>query len=50
MEPPFISVMTTYPGANSSDIETNVTRRLEDAFNTVDNLKEITSVSAKTFR
>jgi hydrophobic/amphiphilic exporter-1 (mainly G- bacteria), HAE1 family len=47
MDPPFISVMTTYPGANASDIETNVTRRLEDAFNTVDNLKEITSVSSE---
>ena len=45
MEPPFISVLTTYPGANASDIETNVTRPLEDAFNTVDNLKEITSRS-----
>ena len=33
IEPPFISVMTTYVGANASDIETNVTRNLEDAFN-----------------
>ena len=46
MEPPFISVVTTYPGANASEIETNVSRPLEDAFNTVDNLKEITSVSS----
>ncbi len=46
MEPPFISVMTTYPGANASDIEVNVSRRLEDAFNTVDNLKQLTSVSS----
>ncbi len=46
MEPPFISVITSYPGANASDIETNVTRPLEDAFNRVDNLKEITSVSS----
>lgn len=49
MDPPFISVMTTYPGANASDVETNVTRPLEDAFNTVDNLKEITSVSSDNF-
>jgi hydrophobic/amphiphilic exporter-1 (mainly G- bacteria), HAE1 family len=49
MDPPFVSVMTTYPGANASDIETNVTRPLEDAFNTVDNLKEITSVSSDNF-
>lgn len=45
MDPPFISVMTTYPGANSGDIETNVTRTIEDALNSVDDLKEITSVS-----
>ncbi len=46
MDPPYISVMTNYSGANASDIETNVTRPLEDAFNTVDNLKEITSTSS----
>ncbi len=46
MDPPFISVMTTWPGANASDVETNVTRPLEDSFNTVDNLKEITSTSS----
>jgi hydrophobic/amphiphilic exporter-1 (mainly G- bacteria), HAE1 family len=46
MDPPFISVMTTYPGANAGDIETNITRTIEDALNTVDNLKEITSTSS----
>ncbi len=46
MEPPYISVMTTYAGANASDIETNVTKVLEDAMNSVDKLKEITSVSS----
>lgn len=45
MDPPFISVMTTYPGANASDIENNITRTLEDALNSVDALKEITSTS-----
>ncbi len=45
MDPPFISVMTTYPGANASDIETNVTKSVEDALNTVSDLKEVTSVS-----
>ncbi|MFC2116969.1 efflux RND transporter permease subunit, partial [Bacteroidota bacterium] len=45
MEFPAISVMTTYAGANASDIETNVTRKLEDSFNSIDKLKEITSVS-----
>ena len=46
MEPPYVSVMTTYSGANASDIETNITKELEDALNSVDKLKEITSVSS----
>lgn len=46
MDPPYISVMTTYAGANASDIEVNVTKRLEDSFNSVDKLKEITSTSS----
>lgn len=45
IEPPIISVMTTYPGANAADIETNITKPLEDALNSVDNLDEITSTS-----
>ncbi len=45
MDMPTITVMTTYEGANASDIETNVTRVLEDNLNTVSNLKEITSTS-----
>ncbi len=45
LEPPFISVMTTYAGANAADIETNVTKQLEERLNSVDGLKEITSTS-----
>lgn len=43
IELPFIAVYSTYPGASASDIESNVTRLLEDAVNTVTNLKEMTS-------
>ncbi|MBW6498143.1 MAG: efflux RND transporter permease subunit [Bacteroidales bacterium] len=46
MDPPFVSVITSYPGANASDIEVNITRPMEDAFNRIDNLKEITSTSS----
>ncbi len=46
LDPPYISVLTTYPGANALDIETNITKRLEDAFNTIDQVKEVTSVSS----
>ena len=45
IEPPFISIMTTYAGANAADIETNITKPIEDAMNSVDQLKEVTSVS-----
>jgi len=40
-----LTVITSYPGASASDIETNVTRPLEDVLNTVENLKKITSQS-----
>jgi HAE1 family hydrophobic/amphiphilic exporter-1 len=46
IELPFIGVVTTYSGASASDIETNVTRPVEDALNSVSNLKEITSTSS----
>lgn len=46
IDPPFLSVMTTYAGANAADIETNVTRKLEDVLNTVDKVKEVTSTSS----
>ena len=45
IEIPYISVITMYPGGNAEDIETNITRVLEDQLNTVDNLKKITSKS-----
>ena len=45
MDPPYITVMTTYPGASASEIETNVTRLVENSLNSVDHLKEITSTS-----
>ena len=45
MDPPYITVMATYPGANATDIEENVTKILEDRLNTVDDLKELTSKS-----
>lgn len=45
MEPPYISVMTTYPGSNGSEIETNVTKMLENSLNSVEGLKSMTSVS-----
>ena len=40
-----LTVITSYPGASAADIETNVTRPMEDVLNTVENLKKITSQS-----
>ncbi len=40
-----IMVLTTYQGASAADIETNITRPLENSLNTVANLKDIKSVS-----
>lgn len=45
MDPPYVTVMTTYPGANASEIETNITKIVENSLNSVDGLKNITSNS-----
>lgn len=45
IEFPAITVFTTYPGASAHDIENNISEPIEDALNTVDELKEISSVS-----
>ena len=46
IELPYITVFTSYPGASASDIETNITRPIEDRLNTISNLKELTSTSS----
>lgn len=40
-----IMVLTAYPGASAADIETNVTKIMENTLNTVSDLKDITSKS-----
>ncbi len=45
MDPPMISVFTFYPGANAEDVEQNITKKLEDHFGSISNLKKITSSS-----
>ncbi len=49
MDMPMLMVMTSYPGANATDIETNITRVMEDQLNTVNNLKKLTSTSADNY-
>ncbi|MGE0088713.1 MAG: efflux RND transporter permease subunit [Bacteroidales bacterium] len=45
MDPPYISVITFYSGANAADVEQNITRKLEDSFGSLTNLKNMTSTS-----
>src|SRR5262249_25650650 len=42
---PVVTVQTTWPGASAEGVEREVTRRLEEAFNPVQGVKNITSVS-----
>ena len=45
MDPPYVMVMTTNPGASASEIETNVSKIMENSLTSVDNLKYINSTS-----
>lgn len=42
---PIITVQTVYPGASAESIEREVSRRMEEAFNPVEGVDKITSVS-----
>ncbi len=45
VDPPIISVRTSYPGANSDVIETQITEPLEQAINAVPGIRTLTSTS-----
>ena len=40
-----VTVQTIYPGAGASEVETSVTRKIEDALSTLENLNKVTSIS-----
>jgi HAE1 family hydrophobic/amphiphilic exporter-1 len=42
---PALTVVTVYPGAGASEVETGVTKKLEDALSALEDLKKITSTS-----
>lgn len=46
-DPTQIMVVTAYPGASAQDIESNVTKLLENSLNSVDDLKHIVSKSSE---
>lgn len=45
IDPPNVSVRTSYPGANSDIIESQITEPLEKAINSIEGIKNITSSS-----
>lgn len=49
MEIPLIAVNTVYPGVSPADMETLVTRPIEDELNTIGDIKELTSVSIEGY-
>ena len=44
---PYALVMTTYPGASPEEVETVVTRPVEQAMATISNIENVTSVSSE---
>jgi len=44
-ETPMLTVQTVYPGAGAAEVETSVTKKMEDALSTLENLKKISSTS-----
>lgn len=45
IDPPIVSVTTIYPGASAAVVETEVTERLEEAINSIEGIKTLTSQS-----
>ncbi|HXF99274.1 MAG TPA: efflux RND transporter permease subunit, partial [Bacteroidota bacterium] len=45
--PPFITVTTIYPGASPQEVETSVTRKIEDAVSGIDKIKTLYGTSAE---
>src|SRR5262249_36065188 len=44
---PLVTIVTPYPGASPSAVETDVTKKVEEAVNTVNGLDMLTSVSTE---
>lgn len=42
---PMVSVMTAYPGASANEVESSLTKKLEDALSSLENVKHIQSTS-----
>lgn len=49
MELPYAVVLTTYPGASPETVETGVTKPIEQAVATIDNIENIQSISSENY-
>ncbi len=49
VEFPFVGIQTNYPGASPEAVEREVTKKIEEAVNSVEGVKEITSTSAEGY-
>lgn len=49
MELPYAIIMTTYPGASPEAVETGVTKPIEQALATIDNVKDMQSMSSENY-
>lgn len=45
IDAPMLTIVTAYPGAGASEVETGVTKKIEDALSTLENLQKINSIS-----
>ncbi|MCE9613518.1 MAG: efflux RND transporter permease subunit [Lentisphaerae bacterium] len=45
IDPPLVNVLTVLPGANAEVVETEVTEKLEEAINSIEGIKQLTSES-----
>lgn len=49
MDFPYVVIMTTYPGATPERVETTITRPLEQAMATLENIEEVSSTSSDSY-
>ncbi|RDV13588.1 AcrB/AcrD/AcrF family protein [Pontibacter diazotrophicus] len=47
--PPVLTVATFYPGASPAEVENSVTKEIEDALSSLENVKELKSTSQESF-
>ena len=47
--PPVLTITTIYPGASPSEVENSVTKEIEDALSSLENVKTIKSISQESF-